>query len=555
MSNLLLISAISGLFILIIAAHRKYFGNKYQSKMYYIVWLVLILRLAIPIDFSLESSYNPSVEIRPIENIVNNEIVGTVFNTENQDVNVNNSNIVTTPKDNIVMPAENTIKQLSLKEVFIRNINSIWILGVVATLMFNIYAYFDFKKKIINSSYEADIQIISRFEQIKGNRNIGENVSLLQSQEARSPFLMGLIKPIIVLPENIKTDDIDYVLYHELTHYKRKDIGYKYLLVFAKSIHWFNPLVYLMGRYVSEDIELSCDYEVAKLMDSDEKYNYSASILGVVESSLNSKTPAMLVNYTGGINFMKKRIDNILSQNKKKRSKFIFLAVVLIVLSGLFVGCEKELSIEELLAEIDRKEDENGTYYTQWTWQVLNGTETLHYGSGEQWYENNSGDFRSIGKLVYDGYETQTYSDNNSFSTYSQIGKEVSIYGLEPSANDDESLARAKKIHSDHMTIKERLSDGLNKASENWEIVLNGTEKLIGRDSYYVSLKHKKNPELYGAYDLWIDADTWAVLKYEYRLAKKVETRTVNEYIIGEEFDDSTFELKYDPSEVEVKYY
>ena len=40
----------------------------------------------------------------------------------------------------------------------------------------------------------------------------------------------------------------------------------KLLLVLARAMQWFNPLVHLMARFAYEDIELACDDAVAKEM-------------------------------------------------------------------------------------------------------------------------------------------------------------------------------------------------------------------------------------------------------------------------------------------------
>ena len=46
---------------------------------------------------------------------------------------------------------------------------------------------------------------------------------------------------------------------HELIHWRRKDLWYKLLLLAARSIHWFNPLVWRMAKRAERDLEISCD--------------------------------------------------------------------------------------------------------------------------------------------------------------------------------------------------------------------------------------------------------------------------------------------------------
>lgn len=56
-------------------------------------------------------------------------------------------------------------------------------------------------------------------------------------------------------------------LAHELTHLKHRDTGYLLLISLVRSLHWFNPLVWLMARRARQDVELCCDYELLKVRD------------------------------------------------------------------------------------------------------------------------------------------------------------------------------------------------------------------------------------------------------------------------------------------------
>lgn len=46
---------------------------------------------------------------------------------------------------------------------------------------------------------------------------------------------------------------------HELVHLKRRDLIYKLIIFIGTTIHWFNPVIYLMSKISFEDLELSCD--------------------------------------------------------------------------------------------------------------------------------------------------------------------------------------------------------------------------------------------------------------------------------------------------------
>ena len=103
---------------------------------------------------------------------------------------------------------------------------------------------------------------------------------LLECSKIASPMMIGFLKPMILIPNTDYSDnELSVILRHELTHYKRGDIWYKLLLVIANSIHWFNPLVYLMARQANRDLEYSCDDSVVKNSDINFRKGYSTAIL------------------------------------------------------------------------------------------------------------------------------------------------------------------------------------------------------------------------------------------------------------------------------------
>ena len=69
------------------------------------------------------------------------------------------------------------------------------------------------------------------------------------------------------------------IIEHEKTHKRRGDLWYKLILLAARSIHWFNPLVYVMVNMAQRDLEYSCDYDVCREKDIEFRKKYSMVIL------------------------------------------------------------------------------------------------------------------------------------------------------------------------------------------------------------------------------------------------------------------------------------
>lgn len=76
---------------------------------------------------------------------------------------------------------------------------------------------------------------------------------------------------------------------HELTHFRRRDIPLKALVLWVKALHWFNPLMWLMARAVEQDTELACDDSTLHALPGDQRSAYGRSILQAVSAVQNRK--------------------------------------------------------------------------------------------------------------------------------------------------------------------------------------------------------------------------------------------------------------------------
>ena len=105
---------------------------------------------------------------------------------------------------------------------------------------------------------------------------------LLVCPGLRSPMQAGLLRPMVLLPdENSGEEVLRAAFLHELTHYRRLDLCYKWLGEAAVCVHWFNPLVYVLRRELSRECELSCDEVVLGRLDESGRKVYGASLLAL----------------------------------------------------------------------------------------------------------------------------------------------------------------------------------------------------------------------------------------------------------------------------------
>lgn len=97
----------------------------------------------------------------------------------------------------------------------------------------------------------SDIKLLDRLTVLAGPAGIKKPVELCVNPLISSPLLIGFFRPCIVLPgADISENDFRYTVLHELTHFRRRDMFYKWLVQITVCLHWFNPLVSIMSREI-----------------------------------------------------------------------------------------------------------------------------------------------------------------------------------------------------------------------------------------------------------------------------------------------------------------
>ena len=208
----------------------------------------------------------------------------------------------------------------------------LWLWVAVSLVLWNVWRLLRYRRLIEQASNKVN----SRLQQIAVEEahlaGIRGEVRLLASPLAQSPMLIGFFRPTILLPsEQVPDSDARFILAHELTHFQRKDLWKKLLLLMVRCAHWFNPIVYLLNRDFSRWLETSCDEYVVSSLDRNQRKEYGRLLINYAPTS-RYMGPKLYVSFTSCRYKLKRRILTMLNSNKKTRSLLgLALAVVLIV--------------------------------------------------------------------------------------------------------------------------------------------------------------------------------------------------------------------------------
>ena len=323
--------------IVLLLLLNKLSDNKIPATYRYYVWLIVLAGLLIPFRPNFSTSVIPLqipiVEVMDAFSVVHERIYGEIRSNAAIKLNA----IAGLP---IVAPAAEKSSASYVLVLF-----GIWITGALAILVFHFFSYCRFVSAIRRWSVEAeDKQLLSVMRSVQESMGFhGEKITVKTCSFVPTPVLIGFFNPVILLPEKeISSDELEYILRHELTHYKRKDLWINILILLVSAMHWFNPFVYLMARAIRTDCETACDETVVFGNDIEWRKNYGEAIISFIGMS-NAKAPvlsSLSTYFYGGSKSMKKRLVAIMDieqKNKGLASAFVAVGFVAILVFGNIV--------------------------------------------------------------------------------------------------------------------------------------------------------------------------------------------------------------------------
>ncbi|MFV0401871.1 MAG: peptidoglycan DD-metalloendopeptidase family protein [Oscillospiraceae bacterium] len=212
-----------------------------------------------------------------------------------------------------------------------------WAAGFCAVIVLRSIGCYRSRRRLRRWSRPAkDSTLLSLLEEEKSRLSITQKIALRTSLRGDGPLLVGFFSPTIVLPEKTDAASLPLLLRHELTHLRRKDLWRKLLFAAAATLHWFNPLAWLLARQADLQIELCCDAETLRCSGDGERLDYAATLLTHMEQA----SVPLATTFAGSKKDVKRRFHQVLDAAipKKKGIIPLLLALTLVIGFGSAVG-------------------------------------------------------------------------------------------------------------------------------------------------------------------------------------------------------------------------
>ena len=158
-----------------------------------------------------------------------------------------------------------------------------WTAGVLAMLAAHWVLSLRLERRILRRGHAPDPGVLRLYHSIKENLGIRGRLPVLVMDDLTSPALTAQLRPRLLLPDMPATDApgeaLVFSLLHELMHYRRGDHLVCILLTLLRAIWWFNPVVWLMPRFLRADMESACDAQAVRRLDRRQKLLYAHLLL------------------------------------------------------------------------------------------------------------------------------------------------------------------------------------------------------------------------------------------------------------------------------------
>jgi len=246
--------------------------------------------------------------------------------------------------------AEPAAKEKALTVPLGQALTAVWLAGAGAFLLYHLTGTLWLMRKARRWRREPEAGTLAAFADACGALPCRRRPCLWVSAGVYSPMLLGLLRPRLVLPAgDYDRAALDFILRHELTHYRRHDLWYQLVLLAANAVHWFNPLAYLLRREAGADLELTCDDTVVADCDSAARRAYSETLLASVHRQKG--LPGLSTHFYGGARVMKARFRNILGGRARKRGAIALALALLLTLAAACAFGVRQQEAEPLTAQ------------------------------------------------------------------------------------------------------------------------------------------------------------------------------------------------------------
>ena len=293
----------AGLIALAVMAVRLVLRKKASRRALCVLWVLVALRLLLPVSLTVESPVSLQAEEAPVSRAYHAmQEARTSVPEEAAPAPAESSGAAAA-----VVPAEPAAEPVTLR-TFVRWLPWIWVIGMGCMAAYMLLSFIWMRLTL------------RRAEHIRDN--------VYRCTQWSTPFVLGIIAPCIYVPESVSEEDLPQVLAHERCHIRRWDHVVKPFAFLLLAVNWFNPVLWAAYVLLGRDMENACDEMALKNADAAQRAAYSRVL---VSCAAQPKMAAVCPLAFGEV-AVKERVKNVLGYKKPAIWAAVILAAAAVVI-------------------------------------------------------------------------------------------------------------------------------------------------------------------------------------------------------------------------------
>ena len=293
----------AGLIALAVMAVRLVLRKKASRRALCMLWVLVALRLLLPVSLTVESPVSLQAEEAPVSRAYHAmQEARTSVPEEAAPAPAESSGAAAA-----VVPTEPAAEPVTLR-TFARWLPWIWVIGMGCMAAYMLLSFIWMRLTL------------RRAEHIQDN--------VYRCTQWSTPFVLGIIAPCIYVPESVSEEDLPQVLAHERCHIRRWDHVVKPFAFLLLAVNWFNPVLWAAYVLLGRDMENACDEMALKNADAAQRAAYSRAL---VSCAAQPKMAAVCPLAFGEV-AVKERVKNVLGYKKPAIWAAIILAAAAVVI-------------------------------------------------------------------------------------------------------------------------------------------------------------------------------------------------------------------------------
>lgn len=261
---------------------RFIFKNRISSKLQYLMWWLLILRLLMPVtpdiglhfnlqDMLLKQAHQAEL---PTPAPVLDVAPASVPNTQSSYESV----APAVQPDTDVAPSQHVNPTKSTDWYSI--VFVVWLLGAIGFLGWLIFVKLRYYESLQHLMAGGPREVYELYDRCCKELCV-KPLPLWIVNKSMSPGIAFFGEPVLLVPLSLCGDEsrLRFALLHELTHKKRGDHYMTLLLNILRAVYWFDPVVHFAFSELRADMESACDSDVLAYIGHEQKRGYLTVIL------------------------------------------------------------------------------------------------------------------------------------------------------------------------------------------------------------------------------------------------------------------------------------